>query len=245
MATFVLVHGSWAGGWAWAKVRPLLEQAGHRVLAPSLTGLSDRGHLAGPEVGLSTHIQDIARLLEWEDLEGVVLVGHSYGGMVITGVAGVVPERIGRLVYLDAFRPRPGQSAIDQLTFLPEILGEPPAEHPWGYRLPDVQALGLSDPADVAWLTGKSTPMPTLTHREPLPEPVRTGSAPIPTTYVRGAQLPLFVEMAQIARAEGVDVREWEDAGHVLPVTHPDRVAHLLLDLAGEAVGVPAGAGRA
>lgn len=119
MTTFLLVHGSWAGGWNWARLRPFLEQAGHRVLTPSLTGLADRGHLAGPDIGLSTHIDDITRLLEWEDLDEVVLVGHSYGGMVVTGVLGRVPERLARVIYLDAFRPRPGQAAFDILPELP------------------------------------------------------------------------------------------------------------------------------
>ena len=87
MANFVLVHGSWAGGWQWTTIREALEQEGHRVLAPSLTGMGDRHHLINKNVGLETHIDDIARLIEWEDLDEVVLVGHSYGGMVITGAA--------------------------------------------------------------------------------------------------------------------------------------------------------------
>ena len=87
MANFVLVHGSWAGGWEWTGIREILESQGHRVLTPSLTGMADRHHLIGEDVGLYTHIDDIARLIEWEKLTNVVLAGHSYGGMVITGVA--------------------------------------------------------------------------------------------------------------------------------------------------------------
>lgn len=227
MTTFVLVHGSWGGGWIWGRVRPALEQAGHRVLAPSLTGLADRGHLAGAEVGLSVHIQDIARLLEWEELDDVVLAGHSYGGMVITGVAGVAADRLRHLVYLDAFRPAVGQSAIDQLPVLPDVLGEPPADHPWGYALPDLTALGLTDPGDIAWMKEKSTPMPTRTHSEPLPS-----TSPVPTTYVWGAALPLFADVAAQTGADGAEVVAWADAAHALPVTHPERVSSLLLEVA-------------
>ena len=111
--TFVLVHGAWHGGWCWRFVRDLLEKSGHRVHAPSLTGLGERKHLARPDIDLDTHIADIVSLLEMEDLSDVVLVGHSYGGMVITGVADRAPERIGRLVYLDAFVPEDGKCTLD------------------------------------------------------------------------------------------------------------------------------------
>ena len=110
MATFVIVHGAWSGAHAWRWVRPLLRAAGHDVVTPSLTGLGERAHLATPATNLDTHITDIAAVLHYEDLHDVVLVGHSYGGMVITGVADRVPERIGHLVYLDADVPREGES---------------------------------------------------------------------------------------------------------------------------------------
>jgi pimeloyl-ACP methyl ester carboxylesterase len=110
VSTIVFVHGAWGGGWQYHKVQPLLEQAGYRVYRPTLTGLGERVHLAGPEVGLGTHIEDIVKVFEFEDLEDVVLVGHSYGGMVITGVAERIPERIRRLVYLDAILPENGES---------------------------------------------------------------------------------------------------------------------------------------
>ena len=109
MATFVLVHGAWFGGWCWQKVIPLLEAAGHEVYAPTLTGLAERASELSPEVGLDTHIQDIVGLLEEKNLHGVMLVGHSYGGMVITGVVDQVPERIAHVVYLDTFVPRDGE----------------------------------------------------------------------------------------------------------------------------------------
>ena len=112
-ATFVLVHPAWFGGWCWKKVIPLLRARGYDVFAPTLTGLGDRAHLARPEIGLNTHVEDVANLLKYEDLSGVVLVGNSSGGMVITGVSDRMPERIAHVVYLDAFVPQDGQSMLD------------------------------------------------------------------------------------------------------------------------------------
>ena len=113
MATFVLVHGGWFGGWCWQKVIPFLEAAGHEVYAPTHTGLAERASELSPNVGLDTHIQDIVGLLEEKNLHGVILVGHSYGGMVITGAVDQVPERIAHLVYFDTFVPCDGKSMVD------------------------------------------------------------------------------------------------------------------------------------
>jgi len=110
--TFVIVHGAWGGGWAFRHVEELLRAKGFNVYRPTLTGLGERMHLASPDVGLSTHINDVVNLIRFEDLHDIILVGHSYGGMVITGVADQVPDRIRRLVYLDAFLPNNGESAI-------------------------------------------------------------------------------------------------------------------------------------
>ena len=110
MAAFVLVHGAWSGGLIWRHIARALRQAGHEVYTPSLTGLGERRHLLNPQIDLDTHIQDILGVIDYEDLSGVVLVGHSYAGMVVTGVADAVPEKVGSLVYLDAFVPENGQS---------------------------------------------------------------------------------------------------------------------------------------
>src|SRR4051794_14896450 len=99
MATYVLVHGAWGGSYGWRRVRPLLQQAGHAVFTPSLTGQGERAHLATPEVNLSTHIQDVYNAIWYEDLTDIILVGHSYGGMVVSGVADRMPNRIKHLVY--------------------------------------------------------------------------------------------------------------------------------------------------
>lgn len=117
---FVIVHGGWGGGWEWTPVAQLLRKQGYEAFTPTLAGLGERGHL-GPEVGLSAHVEEIAGLLEFEDLPDVVLCGASYGGMVITGAAELVPERIGLLIYIDAFVPEDGQSTLD---FMPEEFAE-------------------------------------------------------------------------------------------------------------------------
>ena len=111
--TFVLVHPAWFGGWCWQKITPLLRARGYDVYTPTLTGLGERAHLARPEIGLGVHIEDVSNLLKYEDLSDVVLVGNSSAGMVITGVADQLPERIAQVVYLDAFVPQDGQTMLD------------------------------------------------------------------------------------------------------------------------------------
>ncbi len=112
--TYVIVHGAWGGSWAFKKVDSLLTAKGALVYRPSLTGQGERVHLANPEVGLYTHIKDVVNMILFEDLKNIVLVGHSYGGMVITGVADSVPERIAQMIYLDAFVPENGESVFAQ-----------------------------------------------------------------------------------------------------------------------------------
>src|SRR5690606_2556298 len=103
MATFVVAHGAWAGSWAWMRVADRLHARGHRVFVPTLSGLGERSHLAGSSINLTTHIGDVVNEIRWKDLDGVVLVGHSYGGFVITGVAEEIAGRIASIVYVDAF----------------------------------------------------------------------------------------------------------------------------------------------
>jgi pimeloyl-ACP methyl ester carboxylesterase len=113
MTTFVLVHGAWGGSYAWRSFANLLRADGHEVYTPSLTGLGERSHLGGPDVNLTTNVTDVVNVFKYEDLSDVVLVGHSYGGMVVTGVADRVPELISHLIYSDAFLPRDGESCFD------------------------------------------------------------------------------------------------------------------------------------
>src|SRR3954454_19634713 len=115
MATFVLVHGAWHGSWCWKRVRKALQMRGHDVFTPTLTGVGERSHLLSPDVTLDTHIEDVVNLIAWEELSDVVLCGHSYGGCVITGVADRLPDRVGAMVYLDAFVLEHRQSLHDTL----------------------------------------------------------------------------------------------------------------------------------
>jgi pimeloyl-ACP methyl ester carboxylesterase len=113
VAVFVVAHGAWSAGWAWKKMRPLMRAAGHEFFTPTYTGVGERSHLANPSIDLDTHIQDIINVLEFEELSNVVLIGHSYGGMVATGVADRARGRLSQLVYLDAFAPEDGNCLLD------------------------------------------------------------------------------------------------------------------------------------
>ncbi|MGW7595488.1 alpha/beta fold hydrolase, partial [Streptomyces rubiginosohelvolus] len=158
MSTYLLVHGAWHSGQCWERVVPLLTAAGHRVLAPTLTGYGDTAHLLGPEVGLDTHVDDIVRLITEEDLTDVVLIGHSYAGLVISSAANQVPERIGHLVYLDAMVPEDGESAADVMPFAQAMIDHALTSES-GWRIPPLAGMesssdlfGVTEPADVAWL---------------------------------------------------------------------------------------------
>jgi pimeloyl-ACP methyl ester carboxylesterase len=221
----------------WAKVRPALEAQGHRVLAPSLTGLGDRSHLRGPEIGLHTHIRDVANLLEWEDVDDAILVGHSYGGMVVTGVCAAAPQRVGQVVYLDAFAPRTGQSAFDILPFLRELMGG--LRRADGAIEPaDFAIFDIGDEADLRWLAEKATPLPWLTHEERLPAGSEEVLDRVPVTYVHCSGQDFFDETAASAADRRFRVVTWPDSGHAALVTHPARVVTELLELAGNPVPV-------
>jgi pimeloyl-ACP methyl ester carboxylesterase len=166
MATFVLVHGGWHGGWCWQKVTPFLEAAGHQVYAPTLTGLAERASELSPEVGLDTHIQDIVGLLVDQDLQEVVLVGHSYGGMVITGAVDQMPERIAHLVYLDTFVPCDGESMVDVSPVVIWLLRKQAQGDGW--RIPSHGDYGVTTEPDRSWVLRSVTPQPLKTLEQPL-----------------------------------------------------------------------------
>ena len=160
--SFVLVHGAWHGGWCWGKVTPLLHARGARVYAPTMTGLGERSHLASLEITLDTHIRDIEQVLTYEDLTNVVLVGHSYAGIVITGVANRATSRIAKLVYLDAFLPENGQSFQDMISGradAPDIATMARADPT------SVQAFGVTNAEDAQWVASRlvDQPIGTLT----------------------------------------------------------------------------------
>ncbi|MCA1554595.1 MAG: alpha/beta fold hydrolase [Chloroflexi bacterium] len=234
MATFVLIHGSWGGAWIWQKVTPLLRAAGHEVYTSGLTGLSDRSHLLNCGVDLTTHITDVASLLFHEDLSDVVLVGNSHAGMVITGVAAHVPERLRQLVYLDAYVPDDGQSEVDlwpnemrAAIEADEAAGRglrPPASPEW---------LGITDPDMANWVKARMTPQPLATYTQPVPRG-NAQSAALPRVYLHctaGPTTALFAPFAAKARAAGWRVYEFA-TGHVAMLTAPSELAAFLLDVA-------------
>ncbi len=233
MSTFVLLHGAWHGGWAWQRVVPALRAAGHEVHAPTLTGLSDRAHLLTPQVGLATHVQDVVALLEAHDLRDVVLVGHSYAGQVVTGVADRVPERLARRVHLDAFVGDDGEAAID---LLPETVAghyrEAVAGPGFGWLVPvrPLERLGVSERADLDWLAPRLTPHPWLTYTEPLR--LTGGAGRVPGVFVECVDwMRVFTAQAERAAARGWPVHEIA-TGHEAMVTAPGELAELLLGIA-------------
>jgi pimeloyl-ACP methyl ester carboxylesterase len=170
MAKYVLVHGAWHGAWCWQRVRAGLTARGHAVFTPTLTGVADRSHLASTDVDLDTHIADVVNLIEWEGLDDVILCGHSYGGCVVTGVADRLAERIGTLVYLDAFVPGDGQSLHDLLPEGHRLLQLESAERDGdGWRVAPIPAAGFDvNAADRDWVDRQCTPQPLATFRQPI-----------------------------------------------------------------------------
>jgi pimeloyl-ACP methyl ester carboxylesterase len=243
MATIVLVHGGWVGGWIWQRLTPFLRAEGHDVHTPTLTGLGERVHLGGPHTGLGTHVTDVVNLIEYEGLYDVVLVGHSYGGMVITGVLDRVPDRLSHAVYLDAFVPRGGQALVDLLP--PDLVAHlresaKSQGDGWKIHLPfPPEAFGADDPADVAWLMPRLAPQPILTQEEALP-PSNPEASGIPRTYIYCTERPmgLFEGSHAVAKASGWNCVE-------LPYTHaglivvPKALAEVLSGIA-MGVRVPA-----
>jgi pimeloyl-ACP methyl ester carboxylesterase len=237
--SYVLVHGAWHGGWCWSRLAPRLIAAGHRVHAPSLTGLGDRAHLFSAQVSLATHVDDVLGLIEAEELhERLVLVGHSYGGNVITGVADVLRERIEHCVYLDAVVPLPGSTRWRWADFnTPEdrqlrLAGV--KDHGAGVALPapPAQAFGVTAIDDVRWLQRRMRPMPLGTYLGEITLS-RGGSDGLSRTYVAAANPP-YRPMQPVYDRVRTDP-SWRyltiDTGHDMMVTEPVALANLLLDL--------------
>jgi pimeloyl-ACP methyl ester carboxylesterase len=235
MATFVVAHGAWSAGWAWKKMRPRLRERGHDLYTPTYTGLGERVHLASPSIDLDTHIQDVCGVLTMDDLRDVVLIGHSYGGMVATGVADRETRRIAQLVYLDAFVPHDGQSVFDlhspdvrdRMLHAAEVDGEewlvPPNPPP-----PDTPA------ADLAWMAPRRVPHPLSTFQQP----IRLSGAVdrLLRTYIyclRPGPGDTFRQFAQRARTDA----NWQyreiDSSHNPHITAPDELATILDEIVG------------
>lgn len=223
--TFVLVHGAWHGGWCWKKVLPLLRAAGHDVFAPTLTGLGERSHLLSQAIGLDTHVQDVALLLEYEDLENVILVGHSYGGMLLPAVAEAAPDRVAQLVYLDAFLPQDGKALADYAPISPT--------RDDGWRIPSpapIQGFGVTNQADVEWAQPRldDQPLPTFTQPAEFSESVHAAQT---RTYIRCSGAPWFVEAASRAQQGGFQYYELLSAEHDAMITKPNELAEILVAL--------------
>jgi pimeloyl-ACP methyl ester carboxylesterase len=238
VATYVLVHGGGHGGWCYQKVKHRLEAAGHEVFAPSLTGLAERSHLLSPNIDLDTHITDVVNLLHYWDLRDVVLVGHSYGGMVITGVADRATGRVGKVVYLDAANPRNGQSLLDVAGPIIEMT-RPIGAIVDGVELvllptPDAGMFyGVSDVDDLAWMADRLTGHPWMCFEQKLVLTNEEALWALPQFHIVcestvATRAPALMDKA---RAEG---RLWQiDTGHDLMITEPDFVAEALVEIAG------------
>ena len=233
-ATFLVCHGAWSAGCAWKKMHPRMSAAGHRLVTPTYTGLGEREHLANPSIDLETHIQDILNVIKYEDLRDVVLIGHSYGGMVATGVADRARDRISQLIYLDAFVPKDGQSLLD--------LNEP-ARQPMqelaktgdGWRVPPNPTPPDTPQDDVEWLTERRVLMPIKCFEMPLK--LRGGELALARSYIYATRITpadTFGPFARRAKSEP-GWRYYEiDASHSPHVTTPETLMALLQKIVAE-----------
>lgn len=234
MAVFLVAHGAWSAGFSWRKVRPLLRAAGHELFTPSYTGQGERFHLANAEIDLEAQIRDVLAVLHYEDLSGVHLIGHSYGGMVATGVADRVPERIAQIIYLDAFVPRDGQSAFDLLsTNAREHMERGAAATGGGWGIPPISMPPDTAEADMAWTTPRRHPQPIRTFSQALR--LTRGETTLPRNYIyctRIAPGDVFAQFTDRAKSEA-GWRYYElDASHNPHVTAPEALTRLLEEIA-------------
>lgn len=230
--TFVLVPGAWGGSWCYQRVARLLRARGHEVHALTLTGLGDRSHLMSPQIRLQTHVDDVVNFLRWEDLQDVVLVGHSYGGIVITGAAETLLPRLRAIAYLDAFIPGPGQALVDLAGPASRQRIEASGAASGGLHTPPIPARNVNE-SDRRWVNEKSTPQPLATFLDSLPRAEAYKQVPR-RLYVRatGFASPPFDALARSLRGEaGWSVAELP-VGHVLMIDAPAEVATLLEQVA-------------
>lgn len=235
--TFVLIHGAWHGGWCWGPVRDLLAAKGHKVYAPSLTGLADRSHLLSMSINLDTHINDVVNLFKWEDIQNAVLVGHSYGGWPITGAIEKVLPQVSSIVYLDAFIPENGQRGMDLSSEqFRKSLQEAIAKGEAGRPIPKAEAFKVLAPENIAWVNAKMTPQPTGLSTTPI---VLTGALEkvAKKTYIRAPAYPQPNFDKALAKAKAD--KSWKtyelppaEAGHDVMVDAPARLVQILEEVA-------------
>ncbi len=248
MATYLLVHGGWHGAWCWKKVIPLFQQAGQRLYTPTLTGLGEKASLLTPEVGLSTHIQDIVQVIEENDLHDVILLGHSYSGMVITGVVDRVPERIRHLVYLDAALPHDGESMADIGPLVINRLRRQARLHGDGWQVPPPELpfgigglYGVTQEPDLSWVRSSVCPQSLKTFEERLHLNDPQIISKKPRTFIRCTRgLPVFllrmIERLASNRTVSPITPGWRfrqlDTAHDCMITMPKELTDLLLEIA-------------
>lgn len=233
LSTFILVHGAWHGGWCWRAVSERLRASGHTVHTPTLTGLGERRHLLSESVDLTLHVEDVCNVLFFEDLDQVVLVGHSYAGLVISGVANARGSCISHLVFLDASMPDDGERIVD---LLPEYRrekleaalenGEHSERPPMGEQL-----FGISDPATLEWLTQRLVPHPMTRGMLDSKIPSMTAEAlRIPRTFINCTMSPDLARRRSL-QDQGFSYQEIA-TGHDAMITAPDELVALLDDCA-------------
>jgi pimeloyl-ACP methyl ester carboxylesterase len=234
MATFVLVHGAWHGSWCWKRVRKALQERGHDVFTPTMTGVGERSHLLSPRVNLDTHIEDVVNLIRWEELSDIVLCGHSYGGCVITGVADRLPDRIAALVYLDAFVPEDGQGLFD---ILPSSYKSPQLEAAQrdgeGWKVPPIpsEVFNLNS-SDREWVNRQCTMQPIATFQQAINLSGKVDALEQVTFILAtGFDDSPFTVFYERARARG-----WKTltmpCGHDVMLDRPADLTRALLDIA-------------
>lgn len=236
MATIVLVAGGWSGGWIWRAIAPSLRAAGHIVYTPTTTGLGDRVHLANPNITLSTHIQDIVNLLVYEDLQNVVLAGWSYGGMLVTGAAERIPERIKQLIYIDAQFPMDGQSSDDEEGEVSQAgddgwsIAAPPEEV---FGNPEYTGAYIPDPMIRHWAATRITPQPLKTFTEPLRrDNPQTRQIPRSHLIFTVGKSPEKLQAIQ-TRLTAEPANEYRELAinHMAVIGSPEPITQVLLDI--------------
>ena len=234
MSTYVLVHGAWAGAHGWRAVRTLLAAEGHAVFTPSLTGIGERVHLAGPQVDLTTHVNDVVNQIVFEDLREIVLVGYSYGGVVVTAAVDHVHDRIRELVFLDAFVPSDGASAFDALGVSgPTLIG---LGDDWLVPPP---ARDYDDPDEAAWQRARRVAHPIRCFSEPVHLAQPLEQYPFGLTYIKASAEPrdtpgggAFWEAAERAQASPHWSYHEIDTNHMVASNRPAELAQLLMEIA-------------
>ncbi len=226
MATFVVAHGAWSAGWAWKKMRPLMQASGHAFFTPTYTGVGERRHLAHRDIDLDSHIEDMLVFLSVEDLRNVTLVAHSYGGMVGTGVADRARDVIDRLIYLDAFAPEDGQSLFDLAPA--GDAGARRAAAIDGWQVPPNPMPPDTPEEDRAWAEPRRSPQPIRTFETKLR--LKNGPLTLPRHYIycqRIAPADPFRPSYERAKREGWGTSEI-DASHSPQITAPEALMTLL-----------------